>query len=109
MEGNCKSRMAIVLLSCMSEDRESFSCHINYFVIINCIISPVRLFFSLSFRLFHEIERTEFFFYALILVLFLFFVLHFGVSQERHTILPHNVPSTISIAILYIERDGVNL
>lgn len=36
--------MAIVLLSCMSEDRESFSCHIYYFVIINCIISPWRLF-----------------------------------------------------------------
>lgn len=47
-KGNCKSRVAIVLLSCMSEDRESFSCHIYYFVIINCIISPGWFFFAFA-------------------------------------------------------------
>lgn len=56
-KGNCKSRVAIVLLSCMSEDRESFSCHIYYFVIINCIISLGRFFLSL-FR-FHKKMREK--------------------------------------------------
>lgn len=48
---NCKSCTAIVLLSRMSEYRESFSCHIYYFVIINCIYFQIKT-FSLFFHLF---------------------------------------------------------
>lgn len=48
---NCKSRLAIVLLSRMSEDREQFSCHIYYyftFLVFSCdFFHSLSLSFSL--------------------------------------------------------------
>lgn len=96
-KGNCKSRVAIVLLSCMSEDRESFSCHIYYFVIINCIIFLLVDFFcSLDFTKKKDQQPSKLFHFECVFFSF-HRLLQYGLSQERRTIIPHNAQFTISV------------